>query len=179
MARIRDYKAEERRRNELAKARGFKSRAQQRHRIETGRAPAIAPKLIRSERTRKAQAAYRAKPKPPSPPLSLYEREVARVEAQSSRADKCRDYSAAHAHRTIAKFDYDANIKDQGIRGVTRKQYEDAYYAAFVDSPGRYGAVRKSGGSEELRHYFVDITHYYSPDEYEARYGQSNPVHRR
>jgi hypothetical protein len=164
----RNHKLEQQRRNELARQRGFTSRGQQRRAIERGKVPALAPTRLRSERTIKAQT----------------ERQIR--EQQSglggtitrdfrTKRDRCIDWSALHAGTTIASYDYEANAVD----GVTRQQYTDAYFAAFVSGPGRYAAVRRSGGSPELRRYFVTITEHYSPDVYEVRYGAGNNIRRR
>lgn len=143
--RKRDYKAEERRRNELARQRGYKSRAAQRYAIETGRAPALQPSRVR---------------KPT--------RTVKTPRLDSGALDRAYDWSALHGGTQIARYDY-RNARP----GVTKGQYLKGYLDAFVEGPQRYRAVRHSGGSRALERYFVDITGYYTADEYETRYGKA------
>lgn len=165
MARRRDYKAEEARRNARARAAGFSSRGQQRRAIERGKVPALAPQRLRNPRTIKAQQERDARAKRES---TSWFRAGFTSERQYRKAkDQAADWSALHAGTTIAKFDYEANA----VSGVTKAAYTKAYVDAFVSGPERYKAVRRSGGSPALYRYFVTVTEHYSPDEYETRYG--------
>jgi hypothetical protein len=170
--RPRDYAAENRRRNELARQRGFTSRSAQRRAIERGEFPAVNPSRIRSERTRNAQASLASRPS--SAPRGSTGSKSDRLHAAGFRSDyhyrqvrnENFDYDALHAHRQIAKYDPEVNAP-----GTDRYVYAMAYYQAFVSGPERYAVVRRSGGSEYLRRYLVDITHYYTANEYEVNYG--------
>lgn len=201
MARIRDYRAEEQRRNELAKQRGFTSRAQQRHRIERGKFPALAPERLRKPETIKAQKSLLARvegriggPFSPVDPNITFEK----LAASKDKEELCEDWSAATAGTIMARFDTERDdsvkkirrkdgtrpdwISETGIIQLNKRRwikkhgraaYIDAYYEAFVDGPGSYQKVRNNGGSDELRLWLVDITRYLTEDEYEARYGRN------
>lgn len=171
--RQRDYKAEQQRRNELARARGFSSRGQQRRKIERGIIPPIAPQRVRSPKTISAQRQRESRERQAT---SWWGKAGFTSERQYRTArDRSEDWSALHAGTRIAQYEYE----DNAVPGVTKAEYTKAYFQAFVSGPERYAAVRKAGGSAALRRYFVDITGHYSPDEYEARYGPGNAVRRR
>ena len=160
MARKRDYKAEERRRNELARQRGFTSRAQQRRAIQAGRREALRPDLLRNPVTVAAQAARQQ-----------MDPQYFQVWARMGREERALDWSTLHARSDMADFRPD----DAGAPGsAARRDYVDAYMAAFVnDGPDGYRASRhnKRGASEAVRHWMVDIQGM-DEAEYARRYGE-------
>lgn len=158
----RDYKAEERRRNELAKARGFTSRAAQRRAIEKGAAPALAPTRLRKPSVIAAQRARSAPPKDRAPikdSLQGY--------PLPSREQRARDWSALFAGTEMAQY----RPERAKELGVTKKQYTDAYLRAFVQGDSAYHRVRYYGGSEDLRYWFVELNDYFEAEEYDEKYG--------
>jgi hypothetical protein len=163
----RDYAAEQRRRNELARERGFTSRGQQRRQIESGKAKPIAPKLVRSPKTIAAQKRRIAA----ATQGQEHKYKESDVLFNKSRPDeeRAQDWSDLFARSDMAKY-----LPDDRPKGVSRKAYTDAYMAAFVEGPERYKLVRHSGGSDALRHWFVTINHWYQANEYETRYGDQN-----
>lgn len=161
----RDYRAEEARRNARARERGFTSRGQQRRAIERGKVPALAPSRLRSQRTIDAQREREARERREA--TSWFRAGFSSERQYRNAKDKAEDWSALHAGTGIARYDYEANA----VEGITMAAYTKAYMDAFVSGPQRYKAVRRSGGSDALYHYFVTVTEHYSPDEYESRYG--------
>lgn len=157
----RDYKAEERRRNELARQRGFTSRAQQRRAIETGKIPALQPKRVRSPKTVEAQKRRVRPPKARGPIQTDFNGYTIPVEQQA------KDWSTLHARSEIAQY----RPEEAAKLGVGKKAYTNAYMRAFVVSDGGYSAVRYAGGSPELYYWFVTLNQYMSASEYETRYG--------
>lgn len=162
--RQRDYAAEQRRRNELARQRGFTSRAQQRRKIEKGEIPALVPlSRLRSKRTIEAQKFL----------LGAETRGIERKGStlpvfgtRRSDAERAQDWSDIYARSQVAQYDPDNRPK-----GMTKAAYTRAYLAAFVTGDERYVKVRHAGGSDALRHWFVDVMEYMQADEYETRYG--------
>ena len=163
MARKRDYNAEERRRNELARQRGYSSRAQQRRAIETGKRESLAPNRLRNPRTIEAQKfliGERTKGiETKGTILPTFGNRVSDVQ-------RAEDWSDLFARSSAAKYD-----PDNRPSGMTKAAYTDAYLAAFVRGDERYVEVRRRGGSDALRRWFVDIAGYLTADEYESRYG--------
>lgn len=160
----RNYRVEELRRKELAVARGFRSRGQQRYAIETGHFPAIDFHRIRSPKTRKAQENFLTAPR-------FMPKYAGVVLPRMSDEDRCVDWSAAFARSEKAQYDPD-KAKELGF---TKADYRTAYMKAFVRGKERYKLTRKTG-SDALRHWFVDINHYFEADEYETRYGAHDAV---
>lgn len=160
----RDYSAEQRRRNELARERGFTSRSQQRRAIEKGRAPAIRPERLRKLSTIEAQKFLLGDT------TQGIERRNSTFPTFGHRSarERCEDWSDIYARSDMAVYDPDSRPE-----GVTRKQYTDAYMAAFVTGDERYVVTRHQGGSEALRTWFVDINGFFQADEYESRYGDN------
>lgn len=156
-AKRRDYKAEYRRRNELAKARGFAGYAQQRRAIESGKARAIAPWRIRTKRTAEAQNAFLAELKE----QGTYDSYLRAVPIEQ----QCRDWSSGTAKTPALKY------TPQFARryGLTKAEYTQAYYDAFVNGPESYRNVRR-GGSPALRYWLVDVIKLYTAAEYDKRY---------
>lgn len=138
----RDYRAEERRRNERARAAGFTSRGQQRRAIASGKAAPLNPK-----RTEWFKAGFKS--------LRAYKRAV----------DDSEDWSAAHARHSIAEYNPDEYEPD-----IPAAVYTKAYSDAFVYGPERYANVRHSGGSDALFHFLVEVTGYLSAKEYDDKY---------
>ena len=165
--RVRDHKAEQARRNELARQRGYTSRAQQRRAIETGKAKPLAPKAVRSPKTIAAQKRRIAA----ATQGQEHKAKESDVLFNTSRpdAERAQDWSDLFARSNMAKYDPDNRPK-----GVSREAYTKAYMAAFVEGPDRYKLVRHSGGSDALRAWFVDMNGWFQADEYETRYGDQN-----
>lgn len=166
MARKRDYKAEERRRNELARARGFKSRAAQRHAIETGKVKALAPSRMKNPRTVIAQQRLRAKERPSAFDI-IYD--------TYSDEQRAAEWSSLFARHESGRFDYDgdtetAKSKQQFIAKYGKDAYVQAYISAFVRGEGRYQRARNRGGSQPLRFWFVHVTGYLTSNVYDERY---------
>lgn len=149
----RDYKAEYQRRNAKAQARGFKSYGAYRHAVETGKIQTVQPKRLSSPRTIKAQSRFN----------NYFSRGRSFAEMKSD----AQDWAAAHAGTEIAEYD---PARALTISKTSEAEYLTAYTEAFVSGPNRYGAVRHQGGSEELRHYWVDITGWLSAKEYDEKY---------
>lgn len=163
MARKRDYKAEEARRNALARERGYTSRASLRRAIETGKASPIAPERVRSPRTIAAQERRLAATTAGRDAESAFLRATGSI----SPRDRAEDWSGIFARSKSAEYAPE-NAKDLG---VTRAEYTRAYLDAFVMGDTRYTAVRHKGGSPALFYWFVTLNGYMSADEYESRYG--------
>lgn len=155
---VRNYRAEQLRRNELARARGFTNRYQQRHAIETGKFKALQPKRVTRPQTLKAQAEYLAKPKRQQTPTGW---------AYPSKEDQAQDWSTMNARTNMGQY-HPGNAKRLG---VTKTFYRQTYLDAFVTGDDRYKLVRHHGGSPALRYWFVDLNGFFSADEYESRYG--------
>lgn len=186
----RDYKAEERRRNELAQQRGFKTRASQRGKIERGEIAAIQPKRVRSPKVKAAQAKFISGPLNLRKDAPSFEQAYAELVAGKSKEQLCIDWSRDHAHTTVSLFDVTETSK-KGVRGapwnqasnktLKRKQawiakhgyaaYVDAYYDAFVAGDDAYVYKRHDGGSDALDLWFIEITGYLDAEEYEKKYG--------
>ena len=168
MARVRDYHAEEVRRNALAKSRGFTSRAQQRHAIEVGKIRALQPKRVRSPKTRKAQERLLATRRyGPTPKAGEVPESFGGITI--SPEDRARDWSTMFARSEIAQY----RPERAKELGVSKAKYRDAYLKAFVAGDTRYERVRhsKNGGSDALYYWFVTLNEYMEADEYESRYG--------
>lgn len=161
----RDYSAEQRRRNELARARGFTSRSQQRRAIERGKAPALSPERLRKPSTIEAQKFLLGES---TQGIERKDSHFAVFGSRRSDRERCEDWSDIYARSDMAVYDPD-NRPD----GVSKREYTQAYMAAFVTGDERYVAVRHHGGSEALRHWFVDINGFFQADEYESRYGDN------
>lgn len=161
---VRNHALEYARRNELAVGRGFRSRGQQRYAIETGHFAALDFRRIRSPKTRKAQEGFLSAPR--------FIPKYAGVEVPKYTPEqRCIDWSAAFARSEKAQYEPD-NASDLGL---TKAEYRKAYMKAFVSGKERYKLARKTG-SDALRHWFVDINHYFEADEYETRYGAHDAV---
>lgn len=164
--RIRDYRAEERRRNELARLRGETNRYQQRRKIETGILPPIQPKRVTSPKTRAAQARMLAT----APRRKSQEFQAPGVIIPHiPDTDRAQDWSDLFARSGVAKYE----PTEARSLGVTRKEYTTAYLKAFVTGDARYDRVRhnKTGASSHLFYWLVTLHGYLSIDEYESRYG--------
>lgn len=166
--RVRDYKAEEARRNALARERGFTSRAQQRNRIETGKFPALQPKRVRSVKTKRAQSRYLS-----HAPIVDDDNVVPKWGVKGvtlpviSKDQACRDWSTLYARSEMAEYRPE---RAKTLR-VTEKEYRDAYFNAWAS--GDYYATRYHGGSDSLRYWFVELNDYYQAEEYDDRYGNA------
>jgi len=161
--RVRDYAAEERRRNQLARERGFTSRGAQRHAIERGQFAAIRPNRLRKPQSIEAQKFLlgdRTKG------IERKDTVLPQFGSRFSDAQRAEDWSDIYARSAAAQY-----TPDERPEGMSKREYTDAYLAAFVRGDERYVNTRHSGGSEALRHWFVDVAQYMTADEYESRYG--------
>ena len=158
MAARRDWKAVYARRNARAIARGHKSYNDERRKIETGKIAPVAPKLVRSPKTKQAQQ----KRQPGLFGLTLLERKNAANEIWvGTHGPTVNDDDP---RRKIVQ--YDPNMRD---KKYTEDEYVEAYYDAFAS--GNYDDTRHDGGSDPLRFYFVDmLDDGYSIDEYDDHY---------
>lgn len=188
--RKRDYRAEEARRNELARQRGFATRAQQRGKIERGEIRAIQPKRVRAAKTVRAQKAWTARAKSlvssfgdmgPDFEVTDYLKGIDFKFLEPG--ERCIEWSNLHAANNIVKFD-----PDNRPEGVSLERYTDVYFRAFVDGPEAYGKVRGSrettytgegedrvahyhydGGSDVMYEWFVEIQDW-EPGDYDDHY---------
>ena len=192
----RDYRAEEARRNELARQRGYTSRAQERRaRAKASAAPRPTRTASARQRDYKAEekrrnelarlrgftsraqerrARSKAPTTPRRAPKSEYPREAltGTIFTPSMEAQAW-DWSDIHAGTAAARFDPD-NRPD----GISRDEYGRAYFDAFVGPTGYNKVVRSHhdtpgprlmGDDEALRHWFVDILGW-EPEEYDSKY---------
>ncbi len=155
----RDYRAEEARRNALARERGFKSRAQQRHAIETGKAAPLQASRLSSPQTIRAQRDRLAA-------LTDFERGIAAIKPEN----RARDWSDIFARSEEGQY----RPERAKELGVSREAYTLAYINAFVYGEDRYDAVRHKGGSDDLYYWFVVLNEYLSAAEYEGKYASNN-----
>ena len=158
----RDYAAEQRRRNELARERGHRSRADQRRKIELGKIPALAPKRLRNPVTLKNQKLRVTTPKRKhvKKPTEYGGYKLPSLE------DRSTDWSTMFARSESGTYAPDTRPDD-----TTKAAYRSAYMKAFVAGPARYDLVRHHGGSPDLKYWLVTLNHFMSVSEYESRYG--------
>ena len=181
----RNHHDEQIRRNQLSFLRGFKSRADERHQIETGKVAPQQPQRVRSPKTRaaqetrlthivritkrqraeaeaKADAKARAKPSPAVKDFGDRYPDI-------TPTQRAQDWSNLFARAEAGKY----NPGAAKSLGVTKRAYTTAYLNAFVKGDTRYDAVRhnKKGASPYLYYWFVSLNHYMTADEYEASYG--------
>jgi len=181
--RIRDNHAENVRRNELAKARGFHNRYDQRHKIETGVVRALWPKQIKAPKTVKAQHEWQARATAlitGNPPTEFGGHPFEPAE------DRCQTWSDMFARASHARYAPNGvNAKDAKMYrdrkwprplsakdlGVSADEYTAAYLRAFV--AGRHSSRKgdRLRASYALYYWFVTLNHYFEADEYESRYG--------
>lgn len=187
----RDYKAEERRRNELARQRGYTSRAAQRHKIETGRIAPLMPNRIRSPFTiaaQKVRDVVLSRNVPVSPNHPEFDRAVAGVSVEQRASDWASIFARTHVTTFEDALDKSVpNVRGRRKRKDTkeeratlrakhkfisrqgRKAYVDAYMAAFVEGPERYAVARREG-SHALYYWLVIVTEYMTAEEYDSKY---------
>jgi hypothetical protein len=160
----RDYAAEYRRRNELAKQRGHTNYAQQRRKIERGQIRAIAPTRLRSRKTIEAQDAV----------YGLFgtqqldkdtERWLSTVDVQDVRIDMAQRWSDWYSRHWSTEFDAKRAAKDE--------HYLTVYMQGFVLSQDKDKNAHHFDGSRWQHEWFVDITGYLEADDYADRYGDS------
>lgn len=155
--RKRDYKAEERRRNELARERGYRNRAQQRRAIEKGEMSPLDPERVRSPKTVSAQA------------KRLFQtNDFIRLTSALDPRDMAQDWSGIFARSEQAEY----NPERAAELGVSEREYTRAYLDAFVLGDDRYEINRRSG-SDPLFYWFVTLNGFMSADTYDKRYGPS------
>ena len=181
--RIRDNHAENVRRNELAKARGFHNRYDQRNKIETGVIQALWPQQVRAPKTVTAQNEWQARA---HALITGADPNKYGGRALPPPEDQCQTWSDMFARASHARYAPDGvNAKDaKRYRdnkwprplsakdlGVTRDEYTAAYLRAFVE--GRHSSHKGDSlrNSYALYYWFVILNHYYEADEYESRYG--------
>lgn len=169
--RVRDYKAEERRRNELARSRGFDSRAQQRGKIERGEMRALDPRRVSSSKTKANQQRFLEDLYGKGPGEKTYEELIKESFGEHggkkglSRAARAKEISIAATY-DVAKLDRkgDSDIavsKREWIKKHSVAEYNRIYEAAFIDEDYDAKVI-----------WLHDITGVYSMDEVEQRYGQ-------
>lgn len=165
----RDHHAEGLRRKELAEARGYRNRYEQRRKIETGAIAPLQPKRVSSPSTlRNQEKRLAAKNQAKADREYLKAIEAANI----SPEQRARDWSMLFARSDVATY----KPEDAKRLGLTKTQYTTAYLNAFVVGPDRYTRVRrnKAGASSHLHYWFVDLYEYMTIDEYESRYGPSS-----
>lgn len=93
----------------------------------------------------------------------------ARARGFSSRAQERRvrrqneEWSDKHASQAIAQWSPETNREDE---------YAKAYYDAFVNPKTSFRSLRKGKTTTpEIYHYFVNVMHYMSSEEYDQKYG--------
>lgn len=165
MKRNRDYKAEYQRRNELAKARGYKSYGQQRYRIETGDAPAINPRRLRSQRTidnqvRKQRILSNAGPFNDELPWPDW---FGEKDLKATRIEFAQDWSDFYSRHWSTEFDAERAEDDE--------HYLETYMNTFVHLS--YLESHHLKRSESHYEWFVNIMHYMEADTYDRRYAES------
>lgn len=170
-SRKRNYKAEEARRNEIARSLGYKNRAEMRRAIETGKIAPRKPKAIRSPRTIAAQK-LRVQAEQRGYKPTTYDEII----SGTTLRQRNEDWAAQFARTDVVQINTDGDTaadsaKQDFIKQHGRKAYDEAYYKAFVSGAGRYKETRRKGGSYELFYWFVVVTQYMTADEYESRYG--------
>jgi hypothetical protein len=174
----RDYRAEEKRRNELARLRGFASRAQQRRAIETGKIRALKPERVIKPSVLAAQRRFIESLRRPFTEADRQYELGAIIPHLPSVRQQCEDWSAAHAGTAIAQYDNDDDADDdpktRWIAKHGRKAYDDAYYEAWVYGPQSYRRVRRNGGSYALYRWLVEITETMTDAEYDLKYGNTD-----
>jgi hypothetical protein len=141
--RPRDYRREEQRRNELAKARGLRNRYELRKKKDLGEIP----KASRVKRT-PADIARDAG----FPSYSRY---------RKARRDAA-EWSRRHSLKDVSK--YTPTMDATTFR---------AYYDAFVNKePGTSFQTLTKGQrtTPAIRHFFVDVIRYFTAEEYDERY---------
>lgn len=171
MAKKRDYKAEYARRQQLARERGHESYGKQRGKIERGEIASLAPKRLRSKRTRRNQVKWYARSldiateetRGAAPEfMELYGKHVATL----TREERARDWSNNFAQTELAQY-MPVHAKELGL---TKREYTDLYLAAFVVGDQRYANARYDG-SDALAVWFVDLNEYFTQEEYDGKYG--------
>lgn len=178
----RDHKAEWARRKQLAAQRGT-TVYRQRKALETGKRAPLRPNAIRSERTRNAVKNFlrsvtgTRRHTPVQVPSSKERRET---EAWLTKAGftpykRARDFSRDRAQTPVAKLDIGsgrmAEAKRKYIAKHGRKAYNQAYIDAWISGDGIYTYSRYRGGSHELYVWLVEVTEYYTAEEFELKYG--------
>lgn len=157
----RDYKAEERRRNELARQRGFSSRAALRRAIEKGTAAAIQPNRLRRPSTIAAQKErYKATRK-----TEHKGDKFPKFGFRVSDEQRAQDWSDVFSRSPGSEYN-----PDERPEGMSRKAYTNAYLKAWVDGDNRYVNVRHTGGSPELRNWLVNVAGFLTANIYEDKY---------
>lgn len=171
----RDYKAEEARRNALARARGFTTRAQQRYKIETGKIPAIRPALVRSPRTLIAQERYkRAAAQPKRTKTGLIEGRLSKSEraelplfAGVTYEQAARDWSEVHSR--VPESRYAPELAH--ALGVTKEHYRAAYLRAFVIRPADDDEAGWNARiASPLKYWIVTLNGFTTDDLYDRKY---------
>lgn len=86
------------------------------------------------------------------------------------REAESRDWEAVHNVKGMNLLDFDPDSHDE--HGLTRREYVDAYYRAFVAGKDTYNQTR--GSSDAVWYWFVEITGEMTPEEYDGKYGASD-----
>ena len=155
----RDYKAEYRRRVELAKSRGFASYAQQRRKIENGEVRALQPsRLKRREVIEKQDQHFRI--------IGSQQKQdnwFDSFSVQDARIDMAQRWSDWYSRHWSTEFDADRAKHDE--------HYLTVYMQAFVLAPHSDKNVHGFDGDKWLYEWMVDIQGYMEADTYDDRYG--------
>jgi len=147
--RVRDYKAEERRRNELAAERGHRTRAAARHAVKTGKLPSEKP----------------VKPFGPQ-------------DAPYRKAGFSSPYTYAKARKDAAGWSRDHSaIVPSSYRPSGRHRSPQAfrgYYDAFVNPETRVSGYNSSQRMRALKSYLRDYEDYTESDVSDEKYPGSD-----
>lgn len=157
MARKRDYAAEYKRRQELARKRGFKSYAQQRRAIERGTFKSLAPGRLKRKDVIERQVAK----------FDIFaERDwFASFDVTDARIDMAQKWSDWYSQHWSTKFDAERARNDP--------HYLDVYMQSFVLVAQDRESSHRFTWDEYRREWFTDIMGYLDVDQYDDRYKDS------
>lgn len=154
----RDYAAEYARRQALARERGYKSYGEQRRKIERGEILALAPKRVKSAKTRARQAVLQSS-------LTYEQAKAAYVKTGQGKRKRAEEWSRYYSNSYASEY-----APKNRPKGMTIDRYTDLYLRTWVEGPETYTVVHNVGGSEDLRYWLVEVAEYYSAEEYDKRY---------
>lgn len=155
----RDYKAEYRRRVELAQSRGFKNYSQQRRKIENGEVRALQPSRLRNRRTIEVQDRHFGI-------FGSQKKQDGWFDAgtvQDARIEMAQGWSDWYSRHWSTKFDAERARHDE--------RYLTVYMQAFVLAPHSDKNVHHFDRDPWLYEWMVDIQGYMEADTYDDRYG--------
>ena len=178
----RNYRAEEARRNEIARALGFKSRAEMRKAVETGKIAPKRPRAVRSPRTIAAQKAREARERAVKVVKRGHTDSYESLSGGISDEQRAQDWSDIFARTDVSTYEYGVKNATAGeykkvmaakaryVRKHGKDAYTKAYLKAFVEGPGKYKTTRNIGGSPDLYLWFVIVCEYLLAELYEDKY---------